>query len=108
MNRFLRHIAPYVLLASYLPMAILSSLHVHHETIDADDDCVQCVGHFKTAHHHDHDCLFCTFLSLNFLVEDAEQRAVLLPSTECITIPTATLMSLFRHGIAQLRAPPTA
>ena len=36
MNRFLRHIAPFILLASYLPMVVLSSLHVHHETIDAN------------------------------------------------------------------------
>lgn len=44
MNQLLRHIVTIILLASYLPMVIISSLHVHHETIDIPDDCRQCAG----------------------------------------------------------------
>ena len=108
MNRLLRYIAPFVLLASYLPMAVLSSLHVHHDTIDAHDDCLQCVGHIEEAHHHDHDCFYCTFLGLNYLVQDKGKRVALFPATERIFTPTPTVVPQLRHGVTQLRAPPTA
>lgn len=85
---------------------LFSSLHVHHDTIDADDNCLQCVGHIETAHHHDHDCLFCTFLSLNYLVQDEGQPVALLPATECISAPTTAQVPQLRHGVALLRAPP--
>ena len=106
MNRLLRHIAPIVLLATYLPMVVLSSIHVHHETIDVQDDCQQCVGHIEEVHHHDHDCLYCTFLSLNYLVQDNGQTVALIPTTEYISTPTPVMVSQLRHGVAQLRAPP--
>ena len=108
MNRLLRHIASIVLLATYLPMVVLSSLHVHHETIDAHDDCQQCVGHIEEAHHHDNDCLFCTFLGQSYLVQDEGQTAVIFPAAECISMPTPTMVPQLLHGVAQLRAPPTA
>ena len=108
MNRLLRHIAPFVLLASYLPMAVLSSLHVHHETIDVHDDCLQCVGHIETAHHHNHDCLYCNFLSQNYLVREKGWLVVILPATELISVPTPFMVPQFNLGVAQLRAPPTA
>ncbi len=106
MNRLLRHIAPIVLLASYLPMVVLSSLHVHHETIDVQDDCLQCVGHIETAHHHDHDCLFCNFLAQSYLAQDGGEPATILPATELISTPTPAMVSQLRLGVALLRAPP--
>jgi hypothetical protein len=108
MNRLLRHIAPIVLLATYLPMVILSSIHVHHDTIDAQDDCLHCAGHFDTAHHHDNDCLFCNFFSQSYLVEDGGQTVTILPAAERISLPTPTMVPQFRLGGAQLRAPPAA
>ena len=107
MNRLLRNIAPFLLLASYLPMVVSSSLHVHHETIDVHDDCPYCTGHIETAHHHDHDCLFCNFLAQSYLVEEGGQTATILPAAECFSTPTQTIAKQFHHGVAQLRAPPT-
>ena len=107
MNLFLRHIAPFLLLASYLPMAVMSSLHVHHETIDAHDDCQQCVGHIEEAHHHEHDCLFCTFQSLSYFAQDCKPTAVLPPDTERICVPTTDLFSYSHIHAFIPRAPPT-
>lgn len=106
MNSLLRHIAPIILLASYLPMITLSSLHVHYETIDAYDDCQQCVGHIEMPHHHDHDCPLCNFISQGYLVEDGGQALTILPAAERISLPTPTMVQQFRYGVAQLRAPP--
>ena len=106
MNRLLRYIASFVLLVSYLPMVVLSSLHVHHETIDAHDDCLQCVGHIEEGHHHEHDCLFCNFLGQSYLAQDEEQQATIFPASECICMPTQLLVKQLHHGVVQLRAPP--
>ena len=108
MNRLLRHIAPFVLLTSYLPMAVLSSLHVHHDTIDVHDDCLQCTGHIEEAHHHNHDCLYCDFLGQNYLVQDEGQPAAILPAAERISVPTQSVVKQPNHGVTQLRAPPMA
>lgn len=89
-------------------MVTLSSLHVHHETIDAHDDCQQCVGHLEEAHHHDTDCLYCTFLSLNYLVQDEGQPVNILPAAERLTTPATAMAQQFRYGVAQLRAPPNS
>ena len=107
-NRLLRHIASIVLLATYLPMVALSSLHVHHETVDVHDDCQQCAGHIEEVHHHDHDCLYCTFLSLNYLIQDNRQIVPIIPTAEYISTPTLVVVPQFRHGVSQLRAPPMA
>ena len=108
MNRLLRNIAPYVLLASYLPMVLLSSLHTHHDTIDTRDDCGQCAGHIDNAHHHDHDCPYCTFLNLNCIVQDGAARASIHPATGHIAVPTPATMPQTVYGVASLRAPPVA
>ena len=43
-------------------MVVGSSLHVHHDTVDAYDDCLQCAGHIGTHHRHQQDCQYCLFL----------------------------------------------
>lgn len=108
MNRFLRHLAPFLLLASYLPMVVLSSTHVHHETIDAHDDCLQCVGHIGEVHHHDHDCLFCVFLGQSYLPQDKVQQVVQFSAAECFCMRNPQMAKQLHHGVAQLRAPPVA
>ncbi len=102
-----RNIASIILLASYLPTVTLSSLHVHHETIDAHDDCQQCVGHIETAHHHDHDCPYCIFLSLNYIVQ---QTFRIVPLWEPATEPQlADVTNIgYCYGTSLLRAPPVA
>ena len=108
MNRLLRHIVPFVLLVSYLPMVVMSSLHVHHDTIDVQDECLHCTGHFEKAHHHDHDCLFCEFLGASYYVSSEGEPAANLHVTECITVPKAAQVLLFPQREVRLRAPPVA
>lgn len=63
-------------------MVLFSSLHTHHETVDTHDNCLQCAGHFETHHNHQHDCLFCNFLSLYYHGQPSEQPRFILPSAE--------------------------
>ena len=89
-------------------MVMLSSLHVHHETLDAHDGCLQCTGHIETAHHHDSDCIYCTFLSLNYLAQDEVQSNTIHSDTERLSTPATAMATQFRHGVTLLRAPPAA
>ena len=103
-----RYIASIALLVSYLPMFVLSSLHVHHDTIDATDECGLCVGHIETAHHHQHDCQYCTFLGMSFLAERSELRTALFPSSEAVTAAVVERAQSGDAGVVSLRAPPMA
>lgn len=67
-----RRFASYVLLAIFLPMLLLSSVHVHsrHNIDDVScDDCShhKCSGHLDNIHYFDYDCVLCQFLSLQML-----------------------------------------
>lgn len=104
----MRHIISILLLAIYLPTVALSSIHVHHDTIDAHDDCLQCSGHFEKQHHHQHDCQYCTFLSLGYLGQAEGQSSIILPVSECCSAEIAAEAEMSRHGVSLLRAPPVA
>lgn len=62
-----------VLLAVFLPMVIISSIHVHHVDSVDNDLCVKCVRHVPHATHFSahivkfEHCLFCHFMSLVFM-----------------------------------------
>lgn len=107
MKHLQRNIASIILLTSYLPMVTLSSFHVHDDTVDAQDSCGQCVGHFENPHHHHHDCPYCIFLSLNYFVQ---QTFRIVPQWESATEPHLTDVTIFsyRYGASLLRAPPVA
>ena len=62
-----------MLLAVFVPMLVLSSLHLHAYQPIADDDCTECVhhhcgGHLTQQTGSAHDCVLCQFLSLPLLV----------------------------------------
>ncbi|MBR4715149.1 MAG: hypothetical protein IKP34_03140 [Bacteroidales bacterium] len=108
MRHLLRHIAPVILLASYLPMAMTSSFHIHNDTVDEQDICRLCVGHYDKPHCHHHDCPYCNFLSLNYIVQPTFQ--IIPPQWEPATepdLPNVTSLS-YCYGTSLLRAPPTA
>ncbi len=106
--RTLRHIASVVLLAAYLPMVLLSSLHIHHETVDISDDCTQCAGHIESHHQHNSDCQYCHFLSLDYLGEAGGLSEATTPGKETIAIAEPSPMVLPSYGVSLMRAPPVA
>lgn len=67
-----RHIAAWVLLAIFVPILLLSSIHVHGSHTVTDEKCVECITH--TCHGHIDqtemsfdDCVLCQFLVLSFV-----------------------------------------
>ncbi|MBO4215954.1 MAG: hypothetical protein J5888_06470 [Bacteroidaceae bacterium] len=69
-----RYYSSLVLLAVFLPMLVLSSIHVHPETHLEEGSCQECVHHLPHAGHFGSqtfcafDCVLCQFLTLPFLV----------------------------------------
>ena len=107
-----RHIASWLLLAVFVPMLILSSLHVHEQVQDNILDCKECVDH----HCHGHltqlsmsmdDCVLCQFLMLTFLAE-AALVVVFYNRTFVFHFAQPQCdVHLEALGIPTLRAPPT-
>lgn len=61
-----------LMLAVFLPMLLLSALHIHSGLYAEGDSCTECVKHIPhaghlsiNANHHD-DCVLCQFMSLSF------------------------------------------
>ena len=69
-----RYYSSWVLLAVFLPMLLLSSLHVHPEAHLEEEGCKECVhhvphaGHFTSGTTCGFDCVLCQFLTLPFLL----------------------------------------
>ena len=82
-----RHIASWLLLAVFVPMLILSSLHEHDTSVSAaETECVDCVhhschGHLTQMASWTHDCVLCQFLTLPMLV--AVMLAVTVSALVC-------------------------
>ncbi len=68
-----QHIASWLLLAVFVPMLLLSSVHVHENiSSEADTECINCVhhdchGHLTQMVSWTHNCTLCQFLLLTFL-----------------------------------------
>ena len=68
-----QHISSWLLLAVFVPMLLLSSVHVHDDISSvADTECTDCVhhdchGHLTQTVSWAHNCVLCQFLSLTFL-----------------------------------------
>ena len=69
-----RYYSSLVLLAVFLPMLVLSSLHVHPLAHPDGNHCEECVHHVPHAGHFScvtvcsFDCVLCQFLTLPFLI----------------------------------------
>ena len=106
-----RHIASWMLLAVFVPMLILSSVHIHPTATLIDDDCSECThhqchGHLGVLTTTMHDCVLCQFLTLTFVA--AAVFAVVLFNKVC-RIHIALRQQIILHdvwGITSLRAPP--
>ncbi len=73
-TRTKRKITARLLLAVFLPMLLLSSLHIHPtQLLGIGDDCTECVNHHCGGHIGQqtltvHDCVLCQFLTLPMAV----------------------------------------
>lgn len=109
-----RHIASWLLLAVFLPVLLLSSLHTHENYVWAGSDmecadCLQhsCQGHMTATATWSHDCVLCQFLTLPMLTAAVMVVAVFV--VVCKGIFVRSLCGKFsgNHGVVVLRGPPS-
>lgn len=107
-----RYIASWVLLAVFLPMLVLSSLHVHGSGVTASaTECADCVhhschGHMIAMSHWTHDCVLCQFLTLTFLTTET-LCLIIINKVAGVRIGALKCSACVAHsGIVGLRAPP--
>lgn len=103
-----------LLLSVFLPMLLLSSLHVHTAAPVMVGTCVDCVNHMPHAGHISlntldvHDCVLCQFTSLPFIVTVAVVTAVAILTYA--VVPSQQLANLLSVAGSPLipRAPPVS
>ncbi len=106
-----RKIASRILLAIFLPMLMLSSVHVHKTTIAPDTECAQCVhhqchGHLTQQWGGSHPCLLCQFLTLSFVVTTAIVVTYYNNSNKKLYSHHQHKVYVDVMGLPALRAPP--
>ena len=90
-----RNIAAWVLLSVFVPMMMLSAVHIHKPVADETANCVECAhhvnhpGHFTSAVEHLDDCVLCHFLSLVYTL-----AAVILAVTFVVLTTMASISSI--------------
>lgn len=108
-----REISAWLLLAVFLPVLALSSVHVHSHTDLTTAECADCLnhschGHLTVMDSPLHQCVLCQFLTLSYVA--AASIAVVAYDQ-----PQHRLSSVSRnavipgtHGVPSLRAPPAS
>jgi len=108
-----RHIASWLLLAVFLPMLVLSSLHVHNEGAEAAAvecaDCVHhsCHGHLAQTASWSHDCVICQFLTLTFIAAATVVVSFIFNVSRIINAPLSYAVYDTNWGNIVTRGPPT-
>ena len=106
-----RHIASWVMLAVFVPMLILSSIHVHDNTKLFEDNCSECVQHHCHGHLGEltttiHSCVLCQFLTLSFVAAAVAMTVSLRRICKTQYAQRQCHVSLDACGIPSFRAPP--
>ena len=106
-----RQIAAWVLALVFLPALLVSSLHVHADSLDSDYFCQECVhhqcgGHLANLSVHQHSCVLCQFLTLPAVFSTAVALATIGYTVLRQRISMVGNAFRFQGSVLSLRAPP--
>ena len=106
-----RYIASWVLVAVFLPMLILSSVHVHKPNSIIVEECNECVhhhchGHLGVPTTTIHACVLCQFLTLSFITTGFLTVVYYKKVNKTLFVQLQSEIHPEACGIPQLRAPP--
>jgi hypothetical protein len=106
-----RQIAAFVMLAVFLPILLLSSIHVHDSAESAEVTCVDCLhnhcgGHLTQTTVHLDDCVLCQFLTLPMFVAVAVVVALVLKKGVRLYAMNHGRIVAVACGVISLRGPP--
>lgn len=103
-----------VLLAVFLPMVLISSVHIHKEAaaFGSESECIECTKHIPhPAHYSSHitkpeHCLYCQFLNSQYLVAAVAEITNYQKTSPFIFATLSTAMTAVPCGKPSCRAPP--
>ena len=107
-----RKISASVLLAVFLPMLLLTSLHVHHEQLSQEFACVECThhmphaGHLTAAQASFDDCLLCQICHVPVLIAAVVVLTLNLHLLHTLRGECRQQLAMRPEGIRLSRAPP--
>ncbi len=107
-----RLFSAWMLLAVFVPMLLLSSLHVHEQASHSGASCTACVDHHCGGHLDQqsmqlHDCVLCQFVSLPYLCAAATSAILFIRKATAYIEPGNQLCPTAPVGINTCRAPPS-
>lgn len=108
-----RQICAWLLLAVFLPMVALSSVHVHRHADASVTQCADCLthscpGHLVVLDDHLGQCVFCQFLSLPYVAASVIAVIIYPDQHYKLSIVSSTAVLLRACGVPSLRAPPVS
>ena len=105
-------ISSWLLLWVFVPMVLLSSLHVHEAETTVDQDCAECVSHTQHSGHLTiykasvDDCVLCRFLGQEFVTAMKALMPYVLCGIALVLVPVAAAPSRFIESAINRRGPP--
>ena len=108
-----RQISAWLLLSVYLPMLLLSSLHIHDSGVEREATCHECVqhqchGHLSQFSGDLHQCVLCQILTLTYVATAAGAMLFLLPKRLVGYARFSQATCLRSCHSVRLRGPPSA
>ena len=107
-----RNIAAWVLLSVFVPMMMLSAVHIHKPAADETTSCAECAhhvnhpGHFTSAVEHLDDCVLCQFLSLVYTPAAVIQAVIFVALTTMASVGCIQMVAGEAGHIKSTQAPP--
>lgn len=106
-----RYFTSWLLLAVFVPMLLLSSVHMHESTESTEVTCIDCLhnhcgGHLTQTTVHLDDCVLCQFLTLPMFVAVAVVVALVLKKGVRLYAMNHCRIVAVACGVISLRGPP--
>lgn len=105
-------ISSWLLLWVFVPMVLLSSLHVHEAGMVVDQDCAECVSHTQHTGHLTiykasvDDCVLCRFLGQEFVTVVKSLMLYVSCYVALVVVAVAAAPSRFIESAINRRGPP--
>ncbi|MBR1799776.1 MAG: hypothetical protein IJ761_07800 [Bacteroidales bacterium] len=110
--RLHKRIAPLVLLAAYLPLLIVLSLHTHHESAPTTQTCIDCAHHVSHSKHMQeasattHLCVVCQIISSLHYFAPQDTDIINVEQCHTIEMQQKTAVVVEARLYSRFRAPP--
>ena len=109
-----KQIASWLLLLAFLPMLLISSVHVHKHSNSqyAEIECGKCVqhlpcdGHLNIDDNRSHECVLCQFVSLQYTPTEDVRCGDNVAYKHSYKSYNVLFSSIATVGLSQLRAAP--